>query len=61
MSTMSYKGYTAIVDYSAEDECFVGHLAEIEDIVGFHGDSEEEIGKAFEETVDFYIQTRNLR
>ena len=61
MNIMSYKGYTAIVDYSAEDECLVGHLAGIDDIVGFHGDSEEEIRKAFEEAVDFYIQTRHLR
>lgn len=25
-STMEYKGYTAIVYFSAEDECLVGHI-----------------------------------
>ena len=56
-STMQYKGYSAIVRYSAEDECLVGHIAGINDIVGFHGDSVEEVRKAFEESVDFYLDS----
>ena len=56
-NTMDYKGYTASVVYSAEDECFVGHLAGINDIVGFHGDSVTELRTAFEEAVDFYLET----
>ena len=40
-NTMQYKGYSAIVHYSAEDECLVGRIAGINDIVGFHGDSVE--------------------
>ena len=56
-STMQYKGYSAIVRYSAEDECLVGHIAGINDIVGFHGDSVEEMRKAFEEAVDFYLDS----
>ena len=54
---MQYKGYSAIVRYSAEDECLVGHIAGINDIVGFHGDSVEEMRKAFEESVDFYLES----
>lgn len=38
-NTMTYKGYTAIISFSAEDGCLVGRLAGINDIVGFHGDS----------------------
>jgi predicted HicB family RNase H-like nuclease len=45
------------VHYSAEDECLVGHIAGINDIVGFHGDSVEEMRKAFEEAVDFYLDS----
>jgi predicted HicB family RNase H-like nuclease len=56
-NTMQYKGYSAIVRYSAEDECLVGHIAGINDIVGFHGDSVEEMRKAFEESVDFYMDS----
>lgn len=56
-NTMTYKGYTAIIAFSAEDECLVGHIAGITDIVGFHGESVEEIRKAFEEAVDFYLES----
>ena len=56
-NTMRYKGYSAIVQYSAEDGCLVGHIAGINDIVGFHGDSVEEMRKAFEEAVDFYLES----
>lgn len=35
---MTYKGYTARIDYSEEDGCFVGHITGISDIVGFHGE-----------------------
>jgi predicted HicB family RNase H-like nuclease len=56
-NTMQYKGYAAIVRYSAVDECLVVHIAGINDIVGFHGDSVEEMRKAFEEAVDFYLDS----
>ena len=52
-----YRGYMPLIRYSAEDECLVGHIAGINDIVGFHGDSVEEMRKAFEEAVDFYLDS----
>lgn len=55
MSTMTYKGYAARIDYSDEDGCFVGHIAGIKDIVGFHGESVKELRAAFEEAVDDYL------
>jgi predicted HicB family RNase H-like nuclease len=57
MSTMTYKGYAARIDYSDEDGCFVGHIAGIKDIVGFHGESVKELRAAFEEAVDDYPAT----
>lgn len=57
MNTMSYRGYAARIDYSDEDQCFVGHLAGINDVVGFHGDSVGELRSAFEEAVEDYLQT----
>jgi len=56
-NTLTYKGYTAIVGFSAEDECLVGHIAGINDVIGFHADSVEEIRKVFHETVDDYLAT----
>jgi predicted HicB family RNase H-like nuclease len=34
------------------DRIFVGHLAGVRDIVGFHGESVEELETAFHEAVD---------
>ncbi|MDR2503679.1 MAG: type II toxin-antitoxin system HicB family antitoxin, partial [Deltaproteobacteria bacterium] len=56
-NTMRYKGYTAIVGFSAEDECLVGHIAGINDVIGFHADSVEEIRKVFHDTIDDYLAT----
>jgi len=56
-NTISYKGYTARIEYSAEDQCFVGHLAGIIDIVGFHGESVNELHQSFEEAVNDYLET----
>ena len=57
MNTMTYKNYAARIDYSDEDRCFVGHIAGIHDIVGFHGESVVELRAAFEEAVDDYLKT----
>jgi predicted HicB family RNase H-like nuclease len=55
MNTMSYKGYSARVELDAEDRLFVGHLAGVRDIVGFHGASVDELETAFREAVDDYL------
>lgn len=57
MKTMTYKGYAARIEYSEEDQCFVGHIVGIRDIVGFHGESVAELRAAFEEAVDDYLET----
>ena len=57
MSTMTYKGYAAKIEYSDDDECFVGHIAGIKDVIGFHADSVKELRRAFEEAVDDYLVT----
>jgi predicted HicB family RNase H-like nuclease len=57
MRTMIYKGYAARIEYSEEDGCFVGHIAGIKDVVGFHGDSVKDLRAAFQEAVDDYLET----
>ncbi len=57
MSTMFYKNYAARIEYSDEDDCFIGHIAGINDIVGFHAESVKELHAAFEEAVNDYITT----
>lgn len=57
MNVMSYKDYSARIEYSDEDGCFIGHLAGIRDVVGFHGESVAELKSAFEGAVDDYLAT----
>ena len=57
MNTMTYKGYAARVEYDEEDAIFVGHLAGIRDIVGFHADTVADLRAAFHEAVEDYVAT----
>lgn len=57
MNTMTHKGYAARVEYSEEDGCFVGHIAGIRDVIGFHGESVSELRAGFEEAVDDYLES----
>jgi len=57
MNVMSYNGFTACAEYSDEDGLFIGHIAGIKDVVGFHGESINELRKAFEEAVTDYLET----
>ncbi|HZK99406.1 MAG TPA: type II toxin-antitoxin system HicB family antitoxin [Caulobacteraceae bacterium] len=55
MKTMIHKGWAARIDYDGDDEIFVGHLAGVGDIVGFHADTVKGLKLAFHEAVDDYI------
>ena len=57
MKPMRYKGYSARIEYSDEDGCFVGRVASIRDLLTFHGESVDEVRQAFEEALDFYLET----
>jgi predicted HicB family RNase H-like nuclease len=57
MSTMTHRGYTARIEYSEEDGCFIGHIAGIRDVIGFHGESVAELRAAFADAVDDYLET----
>ena len=57
MNTMTYNGYAARIEYSDEDGCFIGHIAGIKDVIGFHADSVKELRAVFVEAVDDYLAT----
>lgn len=57
MSTMTYKGYAARIEYSDEDGCFIGHMAGIIDVISFHADTVNDLRAAFVEAVDDYLTT----
>ncbi len=53
---MSYRDYTARIEYDDEDKIFTGKVSGIRDGVGFHADTVEGLRAAFEEAVDDYIE-----
>lgn len=55
-NTLSYKGFTAKVEYSAADELFVGRVLGIKDIIGFHGETVEELKAEMKGMIDFHIE-----
>jgi len=55
-NVMTYKGYQARIEYDDDDGLFVGRIAGISDIVGFHGESVPALRAAFEEAADDYLE-----
>lgn len=56
-NVITYKGYSARVEYDDEDGILFGQIAGIRDGVGFHANSVEELRVAFHEAVDDYLET----
>jgi predicted HicB family RNase H-like nuclease len=53
-NTMRYKGYVAAIEYSADDDCFVGTVMGVRHAIVFDGTSVEEIREHFKEMIDDY-------
>lgn len=47
MQTISYRGYEARVELDARDGILVGRVLDVEDIISFHGATEDELREAF--------------
>jgi predicted HicB family RNase H-like nuclease len=59
---MTYKGYIGKVDFDDEARIFHGEVIGIRDVVTFQGSTVEEIEKAFNDSIDDYLdycKTRN--
>ena len=54
-NVLKYQGYTARIEFDAEDEVFVGHVLGIADRISFHGESVAELTDAFHGAVDHYL------
>ena len=57
MNSISHNGYSARVEFDSEDEMFVGRIAGINDVVGFHAETVAGLVAAFHEAVDDYVET----
>jgi len=52
---IKYKDFIATVQFSEEDEAFIGHIEGINSIVSFEGQSVDELKQAFKEAVESYL------
>ena len=53
---MEYKGYHASIEYSDEDNLFVGEVFGINDTLAFHGSSVQELETMFHQSIDNYLE-----
>jgi predicted HicB family RNase H-like nuclease len=56
-NVLTYKSYSARVEFDADDGIFSGRIAGVRDVIGFHGVSVAELTSAFHEAVDDYLAT----
>ena len=62
MGRLRYKGYLGSVEYSEEDDCFVGTVLGLRKAaIIYEGNSVETLKKDFEESVDYYLDDCKAR
>ncbi len=54
-NTMTYKGYSARVEYDQRDEIFVGRILGIKDRITFHGATVATLRRDFRAAVNHYL------
>lgn len=54
-NTMTYKGYSASIEFDIDDHILVGRILDVDDIITFHAESVTGFEKAFHQTIDAYI------
>jgi predicted HicB family RNase H-like nuclease len=53
---MTYKGYSAYVEFDDEAGTFHGEVLDTKDVITFQGSSVAELRRAFKDSVDDYIE-----
>jgi predicted HicB family RNase H-like nuclease len=55
LNTLSYRGYTARIDFDARDDIFIGRILGVRDIISFHSETTQGLRREFEIAVDDYL------
>jgi len=55
MNSMTYKGYSARIEFDERDDIFVGRVLGVRDIISFHAASVAELRTEFAHAVDDYL------
>lgn len=61
MNTMSYKNYTARIEFDGRDNIFVGRVLGLDIIISFHGESVTELRQALEAAIDDFLNDGKTR
>jgi len=56
MSIMTYKGYTARIEFDERDDIFVGRVLGLRAIISFHGETVSELRSEFEAAIDDFLK-----
>ena len=56
-NSMTYKGYTARIEFDDRDNIFVGRVLGIADVISFHGTTVAALRTDFRHAMDFYLST----
>ncbi len=56
-NSMTYKGYTARIEFDDRDNIFVGRVLGIADVISFHGSTVAALRADFRQAIDFYLTT----
>lgn len=52
---MEYKGYVAVVNFDEEAKIFSGEVINTKDVITFQGESVSELEKAFQDSIEDYL------
>ena len=61
MSKMTYKGYTARIEYDERDNIFVGRVLGVKAIIDFHGQTVAELRADFKAAIDLMLDDCRAR
>ncbi len=54
-NTLSYKGFTARIEFNPDDKIFFGRVLGVREIIGFHGDTVKELMTDFHNAINHYL------
>lgn len=54
-NNLNYRGYTARIEFDAEDGVLVGEVLGLNDRITFHADNTSDLTGAFEEAIEHYL------
>ena len=60
-NTLTYKGFTARIEFDSDDNIFFGRVLGVSDIIGFHGETVSALTADFHNAIDHYLEVCRQR